>query len=60
MRSLPCLLYTSFLTVDALEALAARALELGCDDAAIVDPFDSQKSSDVLHGACLLYTSRCV
>lgn len=40
-----------FLTVDALEALAARALELGCDDAAIVDPFDSQKSSDVLHGA---------
>ena len=39
------------LTVDALEALAARALELGCDDAAIVDPFDSQKSSDVLHGA---------
>ena len=40
-----------FLTVDALEALAARTLELGCDDAAIVDPFDSQKSSDVLHGA---------
>lgn len=40
-----------FLTVDALEELAARALDLGCDDAAIVDPFDSQKSSDVLHGA---------
>ncbi len=40
-----------FITVDALEALAARALDLGCDEAAIVDPFDSQKSSDVLHGA---------
>lgn len=40
-----------FLTVESLESLAARALALGCEDAAIVDPLDSQKSADVLHGA---------
>lgn len=55
-----------FLTRDALESLAARALELGCEDAAIVDPFDSQKSADVLSGAlartgvhAVLFASPC-
>lgn len=40
-----------FLTREALESLAGRALELGCEDAVIVDPFDSQRSADVLSGA---------
>ncbi|MDO4437428.1 MAG: hypothetical protein Q4B77_05700 [Coriobacteriaceae bacterium] len=36
------------LSRDALEKLGQRALDLGCADAVIVDPFDSARSRDVL------------
>ena len=41
----------AFLTREAVEDLGARALGLGCDDAVVVDPFDSQRAMDVLGGA---------
>ena len=41
----------AFLTREAVEDLGARALDLGCDDAVVVDPFDSQRAMDVLGGA---------
>lgn len=37
-----------FLTRPSLEELAERALSIGCTDAVIVDPFDSQRCSEVL------------
>lgn len=41
----------AYLTREAIEALAERALALGCSDAVIVDPFDSQRAARVLAGA---------
>ena len=41
----------AFLTREAIEGLAERALALGCGDAVIVDPFDSQRAAGVLCGA---------
>lgn len=38
----------AFLTRESIEQLAQRALDLGCNDAVIVDPFDSQRSAEVL------------
>lgn len=40
-----------FLTRPSIEQLAGRAIDLGCTDAVIVDPFDSQLSRDVLANA---------
>lgn len=37
-----------FLTRDAIENLASKTLNHGCLDATIVDPFDSQRCSEVL------------
>ncbi len=38
----------AFLTRESIERLAQHALDLGCNDAVIVDPFDSQRSAEVL------------
>lgn len=39
------------LSREGVEGLANRALDLGCEGAIIVDPFDSQRTTDVLSGA---------
>lgn len=39
------------LTREGIEALGERALELGCADAVVVDPFDTQRAGSVLAAA---------